>query len=266
MKKNHPPGYVDSLYLDKANAIMRRVKQRTYELMRAGEGHTVLDLGCGVGLDTLELAEIVGIKGRVFGVDLDPDMVAEANQRVRQAGLEGRAIHQAGDAASLPFPDGQFDACRSERMLMHLEEPTKAVAELKRVLKPGAWLCLTEPDWGSVSIASDHIDIERRLARVRAERFLRNGYAGRQLSHWMAELGFQELAIEIVPLYWSQLSQVDYLTVLDQVEAFALARGMASQAELEEWRSGLRIRDEEGSFFSSLNIISVAGRKPAEPA
>ena len=262
-KINQTSGYVDSQYLDNAHAFLRSIKQRSYELMRVCEGQTVLDVGCGVGIDTLNLAGLVGPSGHVVGLDKDPEMINVADQRALQAGLDGRIRHQLGEARHIPYPDGYFDACRAERMLMHLADPADAIAELKRVLKPGGWLVLTEPDWATLSISSRQVDVERRLARIHAEQVLTNGYAGRQLYPWMCHEGFQEIKVEITPLWDSDLVRVRQMVPLDRVEAFALTEGLVSPEELEAWRSDLKRADEQGGFFASVNIIMLAGRRKA---
>ncbi len=262
MQTLHPPtGYVDVQYLDIADAFLRPIKQRSYAAMRVCAGQAVLDLGCGAGLDTLGLAHLSGPSVQVFGVDQDQLMIDEARRRARQAGLEGRINHQLGEATELPYPADFFDACRIERMLMHVKEPARVLAELNRVLKPGGWLILVEPDWGTLSIATENLDLERRLARIRAERFLPNGYAGRLLYPLMRQANYQELAVEITPIWSSDLAQVRYLTAQDQVEAYALAENLISQEELDGWHSGLRRTQGLGCFFASLNIVMVAGRK-----
>ncbi|CAG0956459.1 Demethylrebeccamycin-D-glucose O-methyltransferase [Anaerolineae bacterium] len=262
-QKQQPSGYVDSHYLDNANAFLRSVKQRSYELMRICEGQTVLDLGCGVGIDTLNLAGLVGSSGHVVGVDKDPGMIDEADQRAMQAGLGDRISHRLGEARHLPYPDSHFDACRTERMLMHLADPVGVIAELKRVLKPGGWLVLTEPDWATLSIVSGQDDIERRLVRVHAEQVLANGYAGRQLYPWMRQAGFQDLAVEITPFWDNDLERVRSVIPLDKVEAFSVAEGLLSPEGLETWHSFLRLANEQAGFFFSVSINMVAGRKAA---
>src|SRR5437868_14828994 len=90
-------------------------KQRTYECMHLQPGDQVLDVGCGPGMDTLRLAQVVGPTGQVVGVDADAAMIAEANQRAAQAGVSAWCHHDQRDALALPFPTGAFTACRSER-------------------------------------------------------------------------------------------------------------------------------------------------------
>jgi ubiquinone/menaquinone biosynthesis C-methylase UbiE len=255
-------GYVDAQYLDVAGAVLRPIKQRSYELMRVCAGQIVLDLGCGLGFDTMNLANLVGPSGYVVGVDNDQHMIAEANRRMQQAGLSDRTSHQLGEATALLHPADHFDACRIERMLMHLVDPSRVVAELNRVLRPGGWLVLVEPDWGTLSIATEKVDFERRLARIRAEQILKNGYSGRQLYQLIRQMNFEEIAVEVTPVWLNDLARVRYLTILDQVEAFAIAEGLISHAELEDWRSDLQQKDDQGCVFASVNIVMVAGRKP----
>jgi len=255
------PGYVDSQYLDNASLFFRIVKQRSYELMQIREGHTVLDLGCGAGIDTFSLASRVGPSGYVVGVDRDPLMIREADSRAQRAGLSGCVGHELGEAYALVYPNCHFDACRTERMLMHVDDPPRVVAELHRVLKPGGWLVICEPDWATLSIASGDVDVERRLARIHAEQVLVSGYVGRQLYPWMRQIGFQELKVEITPLWDHDLARVRRIIPLDKVEAFSLATGLISQEELDAWRSDLLRLDEQGCFFGNVNIITVAGRK-----
>jgi len=83
-------GYVDAEYLDTAAAQLATFKKLTYERMHVQPGQRILDVGCGPGTDTIPLAPYVGPSGQVFGVDNDPDMVAEADERAtKQASARG---------------------------------------------------------------------------------------------------------------------------------------------------------------------------------
>lgn len=259
----YPSGYVDLNYLDIADSAMRPIKHRSHDLMRCREGQTVLDMGCGIGLDTLRLAERVGPSGHVYGVDRDPDMIAEADRRARQAGICHRVSHHLCEAAKLPYPADFFDACRIERMLMHVLHPLDVLAEARRVLKVGGWLVLVEPDWGTLSIAVErNVEIERRLALIRAEKFLPNGYAGRRICQWMQHSRFPECSVEVSALLWRSFADAERLAAFNIVETFAQSEALISPTELQAWRSELQQLQEQGCFFASLNIVMAAGCKP----
>jgi SAM-dependent methyltransferase len=103
----------------------------------APPGAAVLDVGCGPGHLSIRLAHERGLK--VTGLDLDPAMIerARANALRAQRGAEGSPAFVVGDVSSLPFGDGSFDLIVSTLSMHHWAEPTRGLAEIGRVLRPG---------------------------------------------------------------------------------------------------------------------------------
>lgn len=217
--------------------------------------------GVARGIDTIALARLVGPAGRVIGIDHDAAMIAEAQEHAKQAGVSAFIKCQRGDATSMAFEPGEFDACRSERLFMHLPDPDQAMEEMRRVTKPRGRVVVVDTDWGSVSIDTDDFEVERQLACFRAERLLNNGYAGRRLYRLFKKHDLVDLSVGIFPLYLTELALARYLTKQDEVEEQAVAEGIISQQDLERWGADLAQADSANMFFASLNLIMVAGRK-----
>ncbi|MEA1864458.1 MAG: methyltransferase domain-containing protein [Euryarchaeota archaeon] len=107
-----------------------------------GGAREILDIGAGTGFLSIMLAEI---GYRVVGLDLSEEMIARARNKARNRGVE--VEFKPGDAENLPFETGSFDAIVNRAVLWTLPDPKKALAEWRRVLKPGGRLCffLHEP-------------------------------------------------------------------------------------------------------------------------
>jgi ubiquinone/menaquinone biosynthesis C-methylase UbiE len=200
-------GYVDQQYLRVTAEIVQENKRRSYDHMRIATGHAVLEVGCGPGTDTIPLSRLVGSAGRVVGVDVDAAMLAEADRRAAEAGVGTWVVHREGDAGALPFADASFDSCRSERLFQHLPHAEAALAEMVRVTKPGGWVVVLDTDWGSMSADTPEVDVERRLARAKAERRTTNGYSGRRLYGLSRRLGLADVSVEVLPTVFT-----DYAT------------------------------------------------------
>src|SRR5262245_5290236 len=106
---------------------------------------SLLDCGCGPGGITLGLAPRVS-PGEVMGIDIGGAQLELARERARAANVP--ATFRAANIYSLPFPEAHFDAVFSHALFEHLGEPLKALAEIRRVLKPGGCVGLRSPDWG----------------------------------------------------------------------------------------------------------------------
>jgi ubiquinone/menaquinone biosynthesis C-methylase UbiE len=106
---------------------------------RLRAGQHVLDLGSGTGYPALLAAQAVGPQGTVIGIDLAEAMLTAAGRKAKTLGLTN-VTFRTGDVTTLPFGAGSFDAVTSRFCLMFLPEIPKALGEIARVLKPGAYL------------------------------------------------------------------------------------------------------------------------------
>lgn len=115
------------------------------------KGHTVLDCGCGPGTITLGIATVIS-PGVVTGIDFGESQIENSKQNATDRGLKN-ARFQTGSCYSLPFDDSSFDCVFSHALMEHLSDPSKAITECLRVLKPGGHLGLCSPDWGGLLLA-----------------------------------------------------------------------------------------------------------------
>jgi ubiquinone/menaquinone biosynthesis C-methylase UbiE len=100
-------------------------------------GETILDLGAGTGIVALEAARRTRNSGRIVAVDISEGMLRTGLRKAADASL-GNLCFARGDAERLPFAAGSFDRVVSLFALLHFSNPEKALAEMVRVLRPGA--------------------------------------------------------------------------------------------------------------------------------
>jgi ubiquinone/menaquinone biosynthesis C-methylase UbiE len=138
----------------------RRIHPPRETLIRFGvkEGSTVLELGPGPGYFTPYAGTLVGVDGRVISLDLQPGMLALLQERLREYGTTN-AFPIAGDATRLPFANRSLDVAFLVAVLGEVPDRPAALAELRRVLKPGGTLgfleTLSDPDYVFVDTMKD---------------------------------------------------------------------------------------------------------------
>ena len=111
-------------------------------LMQAGPADHILDIGSGIGGPARYFANRFGC--RVTGIDLTPEFCDVARHLTRLLDLEDRITFEVGDALAMPFADASFDGAYSMNVSMNIADKGGFYREIHRVLKPGAWLVLSE--------------------------------------------------------------------------------------------------------------------------
>lgn len=107
-------------------------------------GRTVLDIGCGSGGITIDLARRHGA-GRVVGIDVEAPVCDHARERVARAGLSDRVEIRLVEPGPLPFADGLFDIVFSKDSIVHIADKETLCTDVFRVLRPGGWFVAS--DW-----------------------------------------------------------------------------------------------------------------------
>lgn len=125
------------------NPIRRRYMRPIADRIGIRPGERVLELGPGPGAFTVEAARRIGPDGKLIAVDIQPEMISQVEQRVREARLTNVETQVAG-AHDLPLEDGSIDRAFLITVLPEIPEPARALAELHRVLRPGGVLSITE--------------------------------------------------------------------------------------------------------------------------
>ncbi len=151
----------------------------------------VLDVGCGPGSITLDLAEWVGT---IIGVDAAPEAIIRSEEENSRRGVDNAAF-QVSSAYELPFDEASFDIVYAHQLLQHLAEPVAALSEARRVLKPGGILAVRDADYGTMVHDPQEPAIDRWL-ELYQELARSNGgepNAGRMLARWVGDAGFVDI-------------------------------------------------------------------------
>jgi SAM-dependent methyltransferase len=170
--------------------------------------------------------------------------------------------HRQGDATALPFADAAFDAARSERLFLHLSHPERAVAEMVRVTRPGGRVVLMDTDWGTRSVDTPEVELERRMARVLSDLCLANGYSGRRLYGMAVRAGLADVEVDLVPLYVTDYGLWRLLSRMDVAGEQAVRAGALTADEVARLDESWRALGDAGTFFALTTMVMVSGRRP----
>jgi demethylmenaquinone methyltransferase/2-methoxy-6-polyprenyl-1,4-benzoquinol methylase len=157
--------------LERRNRFEEPEARRLIADLALPAGSRGLDVGCGVGLYTLWLAEAVGAAGQVIGVEPKAERVDAARETTAAAGRPAaRLAFQEGDATALPFPDRSVDWLFCGDALHHVPDTGRALREFARVTRPGGLVVIKESQALSAMYLPGHPDLERRLQQAETER------------------------------------------------------------------------------------------------
>ena len=236
-----------------AESVLRSHRWRTaensaaYLLPRLRADARVLDVGCGPGTITVDLARIVAA-GSVVGIDRSEEVVDEARATAREAGVTNAEL-RVGDVYALDDDDATFDVVHAHQVLQHLSDPVAAFREMGRVCRPDGLVAVRDSDyaaftwWPAVPELDAWLDLYRAVARGNDA----EPDAGRRLKGWARAAGLEVVASTASTWCFSSPEDVAWWGGMwaDRILGSAMAdqareRGLATDADLERLAEGWR--------------------------
>ena len=220
-------------------------------------GATVLDVGCGPGTITIDIAARVA-PARVIGMDASAEVVAKATALAAERDVENVEF-VVGNAYELDYEDGAFDIVHAHQVLQHVSNPIALLRELRRVRTPDGVVAARDVDYGACFWYPDSEGLTNWLALVRAAQKGNEGEpdAGRRLKAWAMAAGFADVVStasiwafnsEADREWWGSLWETRMLQSALAVDA--IDTGLATQDELIDisraWRDW--VNDPDGWF------------------
>jgi len=178
------------------DSVLRSHRWRTaensagYLLPRLAPDARVLDVGCGPGTITADLAARVP-GGDVTGIDAAADVLAQAREEAGRRG-QRNVRFDTGDVYDLDFADGTFDVVHAHQVLQHLTDPVAALREMRRVCRPGGLVAARDGDYGGFFWFPEEPGLDEWLALYRNVARAIGGEpdAGRRMLAWARQAGF----------------------------------------------------------------------------
>jgi ubiquinone/menaquinone biosynthesis C-methylase UbiE len=228
-------------------------------------GASVLDVGCGPGTITVDIARRVA-PGRVVGIDASAEVIEQA--RHDAAGLENVEF-LTGDVYALDFPDDSFDVVHAHQVLQHLPEPVAALREMRRVRKSEGVVAARDSDYAAFTWYPMTPGLDEWLQLY--ERIARTNHgepdAGRFLLKWAHAAGFRDVtpgasvwcfATPEDRTWWGSLwaDRITTSAIAEQAER----EGFATRAELEQMAAAWRAWAADDDAWIAVLHGEIIGR------
>ncbi|GAA2367215.1 hypothetical protein Cme02nite_29090 [Catellatospora methionotrophica] len=259
-------------YLDRAAAheAITGIRARACETLQIKPGHHVLDGGCGLGEEACSLALLVGVDGRVDGIDNSRSMLALAAQRYERWHQThpdaGTVRFRTGDLARLDYPAGVFDAVRCERTLQHLPQAETVIGELVRVTRPQGRICLVDTDWDSLVFDGMPAEVlAPMLWRLRHHSVMCNPSMGRTLRNRLRRVGVYELECHPMTMCFTDPAEAQHVVPYFERDLLLHIVGEEdgdTTAMVDRWLDTVHEADAREDFLVALTVWVVAGTVP----
>ena len=259
-------------YNEEFQQLLRRRSAESsaaYLLPHLAPGQRLLDFGCGPGTISVGLARAIE-PGELHGIDMEASQIEIARAAASAGGHENAAF-QASDAAELPFEDGYFDVAHCHAVLTHVPDTLAALAEVRRVLKPGGLLASRELICASSFFEPGDDGLNGGWITF-ANLLEANGghpQMGKQLKRVFLDAGFEDIHTSLTFEHFGSAEDVaffhafatDWFCSPATIEA-AVEHGLETRQQFEDWRGDLaRWKDEPGAI-AAMGWGEALGRKP----
>src|SRR5262245_51310958 len=230
-------------------------------LLDIAAGEHVLDVGCGSGAVTREIARRVGRRGLAVGLDPSPELLAVARELAQEAGVGDRLEFHEGDALRLPLSDQSFDVVVCVTVLSHVPRGEAAIPELVRVLRPGGRLGVFDMDTDMTTFTHPDRVLTRRIVAAASDATAVDGWLVRRLPSLFQRAGLGDVRVRgFFPLETDL--QSFYANMADRCAEVAVKTGAITEREGRGWLDAFHEQGTQGPIVAGRLHIFVWARKP----
>ena len=245
--------------LEKSYQLPEIVRQRQHTLNKLSvkSGEKILDVGCGVGFLSYEIALQTGDSGRVSGIDQNSEMIRHANKRCEN--LRNTEFSEA-IANDLPFPEESFDAACCTQVLLYVNDVAQVISGIKRVLKPAGRIIIVETDWRGVVMNSDDDSITRKIFSA-WDAAVPSPNLPVRLAPLLVENGFCNINVEPIPILNTEYTQSQFSHgMMNWITRNALKKVVITKEQSQKWLDDLDEKGESGNYFFCVNRFLFSGQ------
>lgn len=241
--------------------------EQLWDEANIGSGQSILDLGCGPGYGSIDLAERVGSEGKVYAIDASEKYLQFLEREIAERDLK-HVDTQKADIHQIPQPDGCVDTVFARWVLSFVEQPDQVITEVARVLRPGGRLVVFDYfNYRAVNIFPERASFTQ-LFNAYYQSLIDQGGTydiGHHLPEIISEQGMEIESLTPVSkigspddLYWKwfMLFTESYLPSLVDGGYFTEADREALEQDLDD------AAKQPGTFFSPPPVIGIVARKP----
>ncbi len=248
----------ESLNRSYAAPEIENQRKVTMEALSVQRGETVLDVGCGSGFLTMELARAVGDTGSVLALDISEKMVQAARERCH--GLSQVCIRE-GDVTNLGLPAGSFDVVTCTQVLLYVAEVEEALGQMVEALRSGGRLAILETDWRGVVLNSRHSELTDTIYRAWDEA-VPSPNLPTQLLPLLRMIGLKKVQVTAIPLLNTKYDPGSFsVSTLESFANNAVKKGRITEDQARQWRAGLETTGQDDTYFFCVNRFLFVGYK-----
>lgn len=243
--------------LDYLNGLkfFKNYKSATWNALDIRPQQIILDVGCGVGFDIIEMARQFPNTAFV-GVDKSEGLLDIARSRAKSLSNTRFVINKADQ---LSFANACFDGARIDRSLQHMKSPDTVIKEMVRVIRPGGRIVVSEPDWGTFVLFNGNEVMSMKMTGLWLQSFAQP-FVGRKLGQILNNNRIENIRWQSHALILNRLSDADVVFDLARLKSNCVETGILSSQEADDWWSEAQASSLNGSFMACLNILECCGQ------
>lgn len=245
-------------YLENTAELLSTLKKTSYSDFEGFRNETIIDVGCGTGVDLEGLSCYLDASNRIIGVEIDPGSYKKATSKT--SNFDNVDVLNS-DILTVELKNNSIKGFRFERVFQHLDRTPEVLNIVFDKLIKGGVLSIIETDWAGLTFYSENTHVEQKVKEYFSLKKVRNGLASRVLPSSLNKKGFEILDIKNNWINLSGKEEINSIVELQSVIAEANSFGYISDTERISMINEIENLHLKNQLRLSINLIHIIAIK-----